>query len=245
MPAAQVIFLDTPGVHESPRKIHKRMMDDVRQGLVERDALVWVVDGSRAFDTGETDALRIVESTETPVFAAINKVDLIRGKQQLLPVIESLRLCREFAEIVPVSAKTGEGLDLLLQCILRVLPEGPQYFPTDHITDTPERFLAAELIRERVLHFTRQEVPHAVAVLVEAWEAKANIVRIAATIVVERPGQKKILIGSGATLLKKIGTGAREEIEALLGKKVYLELFVKVRADWRENENFLNELDWR
>jgi GTP-binding protein Era len=180
-----------------------------------------------------------------PVFAVINKIDLVRDKQQLLPLIDSLRHCREFAEILPVSARTGEGLDRLRECILRVLPEGPKYFPDDFITDAPERFLVAELIRERVLHYTRQEVPHAVAVVIDAWEDKPRIVHIAATVVVERPGQKKILIGAGAALLKKIGIGAREEIEELLGKKAYLELFVKVRADWRENEGFLNELDWR
>jgi GTP-binding protein Era len=239
------VFLDTPGVQESPRKLHKRMMESVRQGAAGRDALLWVVDGSRPFEIEECDAVRVIEGAAAPVFAVINKIDLVRDKQQLLPLIDSLRQCREFAEIVPVSARTGEGLDRLLEHIVRVLPEGPQYFPADHVTDAPERFLAAELIRERVLHYTRQEVPHAVAVLVDDWEEKARVVRIAATIVVERPGQKKILIGAGAGLLKKIGAGAREEIEELLGRKVYLELFVKVRADWRENDSFLNELDWR
>ena len=151
----------------------------------------------------------------------------------------------DFAAYIPISALKGDGVDLLRKEILARLPEGPALYPKDHLTDQPERFLAAEIIREKVLHLTRQEVPHAVAVMIEQWEDTSTLVRIAATIYVERPGQKAILIGAGGALLKKIGTLARREIETLVGKKVFLQTFVKVRPNWRQDPEFLAATDWR
>ena len=152
---------------------------------------------------------------------------------------------REFAEYIPISAVTGAGIEELLAAIVARLPEGPAYFPPDYLTDQPERFLAAELIRERILREMRQEVPHAVAVVVDQWQEQGERLRISATIYVERTGQKAIVIGSKGAMLKKIGTLARQEMETMFSRKIFLELFVKVRKDWRENPEFLNAIDWR
>jgi GTP-binding protein Era len=163
----------------------------------------------------------------------------------LLPVIEQFKSRHGLADYIPVSALTGEGVEDLRSAVVSRLPEGPAYFPADHVTDQPERFLAAELIREKLLEQTHQEVPHSIAVVVEKWEDKAKLTRIAATVYVERPGQKGIVIGAGGSMLKRVGALAREEIERLLERKVFLELYVKVRPNWREDRQFLNELDWR
>lgn len=242
---AQVVFMDTPGIHEAPRLLHRRMMESVREALADRDLLIWVVDATRPFTPECAEALKLLEGNKARTFLVLNKTDAVREKNLLLPLIEGYRVLHPFEEILPVSALTGEGLDGLREAILKAMPEGPQYFPPDHITDLPERFLAAELIRERVLEETRQEVPHAVAVLVDVWEESPRLVRISATIFVERDGQKKIVIGVRGSVLKAIGTEARLEMERLLGKKIFLELFVKVRANWRDNPQFLNEIDWR
>lgn len=242
---AQVVFMDTPGIHEAPRLLHRRMMESVRQALADRDLLIWVVDATRPFSQEGTEALKLIAGNQARTFLVLNKIDAVREKHLLLPLIESYRVLHPFEEVLPVSALTGEGLNDLRDAILKAMPEGPQYFPPDHITDQPERFLAAELIRERVLEETRQEVPHAVAVLVDQWEESARLVRISATVFVERDGQKKIVIGVRGAVLKSIGTEARLEMERLLGKKIFLELFVKVRPNWRDNPQFLNEIDWR
>jgi GTP-binding protein Era len=217
----------------------------VKEALQERDLLLLVVDATLPFTGDDDAAVALVSGSAAPVFLVLNKIDRLKDKSVLLPLIARYRECAEFRECIPVSALTGEGLDTLTQEMLRLLPRGPRYFPPDFLTDQPERYLAAELVREKVLELTRQEVPHAVAVLVDEWEPKARLVRIAASIVVERDGQKRILIGSGAAMLKRIGIAAREEIEALLGRKVHLELFVKVRAKWRDNPGFLDAIDWR
>lgn len=242
---AQIVFLDTPGVHEGKILLHKRMMDNVREALQERDLLIWMVDASAGLDEADIAAASILRGNRAPVFILFNKIDRVSNKNLLLPMIERYRQEFEPKEVIPVSALDGEGVDALVQAIIAQLPEGPKYFPDDHLTDQPERFLAGEIVREKVLELTRQEVPHAVAVVVEKWEESPRLVKIAAMIFVERDGQKRIVIGSGGSVLKKIGTMAREDIEDLLRKKVYLELFVKVRADWREQAGFLNEIDWR
>lgn len=242
---AQIVFLDTPGVHEGKILLHKRMMDNVREALQERDLLIWMVDASTGLDEADIVAASMLRGNRAPVFIVFNKIDRVSNKNLLLPMIERYRQEFEPKEVIPVSALDGEGVDDLVQAIISQLPEGPKYFPDDHLTDQPERFLAGEIVREKVLELTRQEVPHAVAVVVEKWEESPRLVKIAATIFVERDGQKRIVIGSGGSVLKKIGTMAREDIEDLLRKKVYLELFVKVRADWREQAGFLNEIDWR
>jgi GTP-binding protein Era len=163
----------------------------------------------------------------------------------LLALLERYRGLHDFAEYIPLSAATGENLDRLREAIVARLPEGPAYFPPDHMTDQPERFLAAELVREKILHETRQEVPHSVAVLVDQWEESGGLIRIFATIYVERDGQKGIVIGAGGAMLKRIGTLAREEMERFFGKKIFLDLHVKVQAAWREKPAFLDALDWR
>jgi GTPase len=175
----------------------------------------------------------------------LNKIDLLKDKARLLPLIEQYKANHDFADFLPVSATKGEGLDALRSAVIERLPEGPAYFPEDYVTDQPERFLAAELIREKALAATRQEVPHAVAVLVDRWEETPRLTRIFATIRVEREGQKRILIGAQGAMLKKIGTAARQEIERLFGIRVYLDLHVRVEAAWREKATFLDALDWR
>ncbi len=245
LPEAQIVFIDTPGIHKSTTLFNKRMMETVRTALEDRDVLLFVADASLPFSTQDADAVSIVKNLSTPTLLLANKIDRVQDKRKLLPFIEQYKAIREFDEYIPVSATTGEGLDRVRDAIVARLPEGPSYFPADHLTDQPERFLAGELIREQILRQTHQEVPHSVAVMIERWEESAKITKIAATIYVERDGQKAIVIGAGGAALKKIGTHARLEIEKMLGRKVFLELFVKVQKDWRENPEFLNAIDWR
>jgi GTP-binding protein Era len=221
------------------------MMETVRTALADRDVLLFVADASTPFSAEDTEAVSVLKDLPTPVLLLANKIDRVQDKRQLLPLLEQYKAVREFDEYIPVSATTGEGLDRVREAIVSRLPEGPAYFPPDHLTDQPERFLAGELIREQILRQTRQEVPHSVAVLIERWEEQPKITKIAATIYVERDGQKAIVIGAGGAALKNIGTLARHEIEKMLGRKVFLELFVKVQKDWRENPEFLNAIDWR
>ncbi|MGE5646124.1 MAG: GTPase Era [Acidobacteriota bacterium] len=245
MPQAQIAFIDTPGIHKPDTLFNRRMMDTIRAALDERDLLLYLVDASLGFSAADVEAAGILGATSTPVILVLNKIDRVKDKSQMLPLIEHYRALREFAEFFPVSARTGEGLPELRRAIVERLPEGPAYFPEDYLTDQPERFLAAELIREKILAETRDEVPHSVAVLVDQWEEGPKLTRIAATIYVEREGQKGIVIGSKGAMLKQIGTHAREEMERLFDRKIFLQLFVKLRPRWRESPEFLNELDWR
>lgn len=241
---AQIVFVDTPGIHKSDTLLDKRMMDQVR-AAAPADVVLFVVDALRPFATEDAHAVDLVKKTGAPAILVLNKVDRLENKAKLLPLIDQYRSLHDFAAYVPISALTGDGLDQLRGEILARLPEGPPLYPRDQLTDVPERFLAAELIREQALLHTRQEVPHAVAVLVESWEDTPKLLRIAATIFVERPGQKSILIGAGGAMLKRIGTQARQGIEALVGKKVFLQLLVKVRPNWRQDPHFLAASDWR
>jgi GTP-binding protein Era len=245
LPEAQVIFIDTPGIHKPDTTFNRRMMDFVREALDERDLLIYVVDVTSPLTEADREALSMVTASGTPSLLVLNKIDRLRDKARLLPLIEQYRGLYEFSDYIPVSALTGDGLATLRKAVLSRLPEGPQYFPPDHITNQPERFLAAELIREKVTHHTHEEIPHAVAVLVDRWEEEPRITRIAATIYVEREGQKGIVIGARGAMLKRVGTAAREEMEVLFGRKIFLALFVKVRPRWRESPEFLAELDWR
>ena len=242
---AQVVFVDSPGIHKADSAYNRRMMQEVRIALDERDLILYVVDATRHFTSEDDHAVDLVRKSKTPAFLVLNKIDKLQNKAEMLAVIEKYKEQLEFEEYVPISAKDGEGLDKLRELILQYLPVGPMYFPSDQITDQPERFMAAELIREKILHVTRQEIPHSVAVFIEHWEEKPKLTRISATIYVERQGQKGILIGSGGSTLKQIGTAARQDIEEMLGAKVFLELFVKVQENWRENPAFLNQLDWK
>lgn len=244
LPGAQIVFVDTPGIHESSTLLNKRMMDQVRASA-DADVVLFLVDATARFSDEDAGAVDLVKKTGAPAIAVFNKIDKLREKAKLLELIERYQAMHDFAAYVPISALKGDGVDLLRKEILARIPEGPALYPKDHLTDQPERFLAAEIIREKVLHLTRQEVPHAVAVMIENWEDTPGLVRIAATIYVERPGQKAILIGAGGALLKKIGTLARREIETLVGKKVFLQTFVKVRPNWRQDPEFLAATDWR
>ncbi|HEV8415123.1 MAG TPA: GTPase Era [Bryobacteraceae bacterium] len=244
LPGAQIVFVDTPGIHESSTLLNKRMMDQVRASA-DADVVLLLVDATARFSDDDAGAVDLVRKTGAPTIAVFNKIDKLREKAKLLALIERYREMHDFAAYVPISALKGDGVDVLQKEILARMPEGPALYPKDHLTDQPERFLAAEIIREKVLHLTRQEVPHAVAVMIENWEDTGGLVRIAATIYIERPGQKAILIGAGGALLKKIGTLARREIETLVGKKVFLQTFVKVRPNWRQDPEFLAATDWR
>ena len=245
MPGAQIVFLDTPGIHRADTALNKRLMDAVRAAVEERDLLLLLADAARTFNKEDRQAIDLARKSQAPVVLVLNKIDLVKDKALLLPMIDRYRAAFEFAEYVPVSAAKGQGLDELKKVILKHLPEGPQYFPEDHVTDQPERFLAAELIREKILEATRQEGPHSVTVIVDQWEEIGRLTRIFATIRVERDGQKAIVIGTKGAMLKRIGTLARQEMERLFGVKIYLDLHVRVQPGWRDKAAFLNALDWR
>jgi GTPase len=243
-PAGQVVLVDTPGVHKPINSLNRRMMKEVYDALEGCDLLLLIIDAQAKFGTGDQFVLDIAKKTGQPVFLLLNKIDAVE-KQKLLPLIEQYRALHDFADVIPISALKREGLETLLDAVVKALPEGPRYFPKDQITDQPERFLVAELIREQVLLATEQEVPYATTVLIDQYEEGAKLTRIAATIYCERDGQKAILIGKQGANLKKIGTAARLQIQALLNTKVFLELFVKVRAGWRDSRDFVQETDWR
>jgi GTP-binding protein Era len=281
-PAAQVVLVDTPGIHKPETQLDRRMMQEVQDALESRDAVLFMVDvthrlaksgdstptsqnrdvghpakitGRMAMSAAEDDfALALVRRLDCPVVLVLNKIDAVR-KEELLPLMAHWSGLHAFAEVVPISARKKEGLDLLLEKIVAVLPEGQRYFPRDQVTDQPERFLVAELIREKILMLTGEEVPYATAVVIERFEEPASakkmkdgrlpVTKIAAAIYCERRGQKAILIGKQGSMLKAIGTAARKEIEGLLGTRVFLELFVKVQEEWRSSRGFVEELDWR
>ena len=244
-PEAQIVFIDTPGIHKADSPLNKRLMDTVRAALEERDLLLYLADAAHPAIEEDRRALGMVRKAGTPVVLALNKIDLVKEKARLLPLIDEYRRMYDFADYVPISAARGRGVEELRKIVVDRLPEGPAYFPENYVTDQPERFLAAELIREKVLAATRQEVPHSVAVMVDRWKETPEITRIYATIRVERDGQKAIVIGAKGAMLKKIGTLARQEMERLLGVKIYLDLHVRVQPGWREKAAFLNVLDWR
>ena len=243
-PAGQIVLIDTPGVHKPINSLNRRMMKEVYDALEGCDLLLLIVDATAKFGTGDRFVLDIVKKSGQPCFLLLNKIDAL-DKQKLLPLIAEYRSLHDFAEVIPISALKRDGLDMLLDTVVRTLPEGPRYFPKDQITDQPERFLVAELIREQVLLAAEQEVPYATTVLIEQYEEGERLTRIAATIYCERDGQKAILIGKGGATLKRIGSAARFQIERVLGMRVYLELFVKVKSGWRDSRQFIEETDWR
>jgi len=256
-PAAQVILIDTPGIHQPDSALGRKMMVEVREALERCHLVLLIVDaGKRAGEDRAGDknrgshsgldehVLRLVKQAGTPVFLLLNKIDLI-PKDKLLPLIERYSKLYDFQEIIPISARKRDGLDLLLEKTVEALPEGPRYFAEDELTDQPARFMAAEIIREQVLLATGEEVPYSTTVIIDEFEEKPRLTRIAATIYCERDGQKAILIGRQGQMLKKIGTHARLEIEAMMASKVFLELFVKVSPGWRNSREFVEGLDWR
>ena len=243
-PIAQIVFLDTPGILEPRSALDQKMVEEIRESLADRDVLLFLVDASQPLGRKDEEALEWVRTAGAPCFLLPNKIDRI-AKPTLLPLIDGYRELYNFAEVIPISAMRGENVSLLLELVLARLPEGPLYFPPEHLTEQPVRFLAAEIIREKIGRETRQEVPFSSAVLIARFEEKEALTYIAGEIVVERDGQKGILIGAGGQKLKRIGTLARKEIENLLGRKVFLDLHVKVRERWRDDPRFLEELDWR
>jgi len=244
--AGQVVLLDTPGVHRPDTSLGRKMMAEVQEGLEGCDLVLLIMDVSRKPDPADQMVFDLVKRSKTPAFLLLNKVDLLRSeKAKLLPMMEQYSKLHAFREVIPISARKKEGLDLLLEKMLQALPQGPRYFPDDEITDQPVRFMVAEMIREQLLIETKEEVPYATTVIIESFEEGERLTRVAAAIYCEREGQKGILVGKGGQMLKKIGTAARLQIEKLVGTKVFLELFVKVRANWRESPEFIEELDWR
>ncbi len=243
-PDGQVIFMDTPGIHKPLSRLNQQMMHFVRQALEERDLAVLIVDASERFGKGDEFALQLLKQYAPKTILALNKIDIIK-KPQLLPLMDRYAKLHDFEEIIPISALRSEGLGELMEAIVTRLPEGPQYFPPDVYTDQPERFLAAEIIRERVITHTHQELPYVTAVLIERFEESETLTRIHAIILVERESQRPIILGSGGRRIKQIGTEARGELEKLFPPKVFLELFVKVEPDWRDNRGVVAELDYR
>lgn len=240
---AQIIFFDTPGVHKPKNKLGEYMVSTALESLREADCILYLVDAAAELGPGEEYIQGILDQVDTPVFLTINKIDLI-SKESLAELIVVLTSSRTFTEVIPVSAVTGENTDLLVDLLVQYLPEGPQYYPEDVVTDRPEEFVAAEFIREQVLQATREEVPHAIAIAIEEMEDRNEMLYIYANIFVERDSQKGIIIGKGGGKLKEIGTLARQEMEKIFGCKVYLELRVKVKKDWRSNEGSLRQLGY-
>lgn len=242
---AQIVLIDTPGVHKPDSGLGRKMMGEVREALEGCDLLLLIVDVTQKFGQGDEFTLEMAKRTGTPVFLLLNKIDLLKQKDRLLPMIDEYRRLYQFKEVIPLSARNGKGLDILLQEVVENLPAGQPYFPIDQVTDQPVRFMVAEVIREQVLLATSEEVPYATTVVIEQFEEGTKLTRIAAAIFCEREGQKRILVGKQGQMLKKIGTAARLQIEKMVGSKVYLELFVKVQPNWRESRAFIDELDWR
>jgi len=241
----QIVLIDTPGVHKTDSSLGRKMMVEVREALEGCDLVLVIMDVTRKFDPRDQFALDLLRRPKTKAFLILNKVDLIREKSKLLPMIEEYRKLYNFSEVIPISALKRNGLDALLQDVIAALPAGPAYFPEDHVTDQPARFMAAEIIREQVLVNTSEEIPYATTVIVDSFEEGARLTRVAATIYCERDGQKGILVGKGGLMLKKIGTSARIQIERMMGTKVFLELYVKAEPGWRDSRRFVEELDWR
>jgi len=243
-PPGQIVFIDTPGVHKPDSRLNRKMMQEIHAALESRDLVLLIVDAAERFGLADQQVIDLVKKSGGVAFLLLNKIDKLH-KDKLLPMIEHYSKLHQFREIIPISASKRDGLDTLIDRIIGALPDGPRYFPEDQLTDQPERFIASEIIREKVLLKTGKEIPYATAVLIDRYEELEKLTRIAATIYCEREGQKAILIGKGGQKLKEIGTAARIDLEALLGKKVFLELFVKVKAGWRESEAFVEELDWK
>jgi GTPase len=243
-PKGQIVFIDTPGLHEAETALGRQMMHEVAAALEGIDLVLMLVDAST--ENAHADKLLLEKSGRYrgKTILALNKVDRV-PKPELLPMIEKFAKEFEFSAIIPISALKGDGCQELLDEIFKQLPEGEPYFPDDQITDQPERFLAAEVIREKAIQMTYHEVPHALSVVIQKYEELPKLLRIEAQINVERPTQKKIVIGHKGEMLKTIGTQARKELEKLLGSKIYLGLFVKVAASWRESPQQVRELDWR
>lgn len=247
----QIVLIDTPGLHDAKTVLNRQMMKEVAAALEGIDALVLMVDAAETLANQGTGAqvhvdpmlIQRAKRFEGRTILALNKVDKA-AKNKLLPMMEEFAKAHPFVAMVPISALNGDGCDELLGEVMKLLPEGQPYFPEDQVTDQPERFLASEIVREKAIALTYHEVPHALHVMVDKWEEAPKLLRITMTLTVERPSQKKILIGRKGDMLKKVGTQARKELEEIMGTKIYLGLFVKVAENWRENPMAVRELDW-
>ncbi|WP_107926675.1 GTPase Era [Lysinibacillus parviboronicapiens] len=244
---SQMIFIDTPGIHKPKHKLGDFMLKVSKNTLREVDVIMFMVNAEQKLGKGDEFILELLAGNPTPVFLVINKIDQVHP-DELMGIIESYKERYDFAEIVPISALQGNNVENLLATLTKYLPEGPQYYPADQVTDHPERFIISELIREKVLHLTREEIPHSIAVVIEKIrrdEENEDKIHVAATIIVERDSQKGIVIGKRGALLKEVGIRARKDIEMLLGSKVYLELWVKVQKDWRNKATHLRDFGFR
>ncbi len=237
----QIVFFDTPGIHKPQHQMNRLMLESALLSLRRVDLVALMVDITQSFGGGDRYVLELMKKVRVPRFLVINKVDQV-PKTDLLPVIEDYRKLHDFTEIVPITALTGDNVSLLVELFEQHLPEGPPLFPEDTLTDLPERFFAAEIVREKILLFVREEVPYATAVRIDSWEDGKDLIRIEASILVERDSQKGILVGKKGSMLKKIGSSARKDLEQFLNTHVYLGLHVKVREHWRENRRILSEL---
>ncbi len=242
---AQIVFVDTPGLHRPKGLLNEFMVKEALRALSDVDGVVYLVDATREMDEVESFVMEHLEGLRCPVVLVVNKVDLVE-KGRILPLMERYSKAFPFREIVPISALTGDGLEDLVVVLVELLPEGPKYFPDDIITDQPERFIVSEIIREKVFMLTREEIPYSVAVVVEEFKERAerNLVSIKAAINVERDSQKGIIIGRKGEMLKRIGTSARRDIESLLGVRVYLELFVRVKKGWTKDKRALKDFGY-
>ena len=243
---AQMIFIDTPGIHKPKHKLGDFMVKSAINALREVDVILFMVNAVEGIGRGDEYIIEKLEGIKTPIFLVVNKIDEVHP-DELLPLIEKYKEKLDFKAIVPISALQGNNIETLLASIKKELPEGPQYYPADQVTDHPERFIISELIREKALHLTREEVPHSIAVVIDSikkMEGKETV-HVMATIIVERSSQKGIIIGKQGSMLKEIGQRAREDIELLLGSKVYLELWVKVQKDWRNKASVLRDYGFR
>ncbi|AZS14465.1 GTPase Era [Paenibacillus lutimineralis] len=238
----QIVFLDTPGIHKRQSKLGDFMNTTALNTLGEVEAVLFLVDAAEGLGGGDRFIIEKLKDLSTPVILVLNKIDRVEP-EALLPLIEEYSKLHDFAEIVPISAMLGNNVNTLLEQLGKYLPEGPQYYPEDQITDHPEQFVCAELIREKILHMTREEVPHSIAVTIEDMRVQDNgVVYVGAVIFVERDSQKGIIIGKQGAMLKEVGKRARMDIERLLGSKIFLELWVKVKKDWRNQERILKDL---
>ncbi len=240
-PDGQIVLFDTPGIHKPMHRMNERMVEAAVGSLGQVDLALWLVDVTEDYGPGDRYVRDVLARAGKPVILGLNKIDLV-PKPRLLPLIDQYRQLLDFAEIVPVSGLKGDNVERLAERLVAHLPEGERLYPEDFLTDQPERFFVAEMIREQILRHTREEIPYSTAVLIDSFKEGTPVVRIEASILVERQSQKGILIGRGGAMLKAIGSAARREIEAFLGTRIYLGLFVKVREGWREDPSMLDEM---
>jgi len=244
LPDAQIVFLDTPGIHRPLHRMNVRMVDTAVDAMSSVDIVGLVVDASERLGKGDRYVLDLVKNVTAPVFLILNKIDLMK-KSRLLPVIDEYQKLREFAEIVPLSASTGDNVDRFERALIERLPAGERLYPDDYLTDQPERFLAAEIVREKLLQFTHAEIPFSSAVMIDRFEEPAEpggLLRLYCTLVVDRESQKPIVLGKGGDMIKRIGIAAREELEKFFSTRVFLDLHVRVKSDWREDETVLRDI---